>query len=109
MAGINTILSFCAAYAAALPGLPGVKLSEYLKKHEETGCPRPDLRLAHEDERFRTFVCLTCHELWAVSRSKAKQKARYEVELERVRELTDAERARTGRVFGSYYQGQRHG
>lgn len=82
-----------------------MKFSEYLySKHR---CGRPDFRLLEENDRFRTILCLSCNEVWNITRSKLKAQAREEVRLDRIRAITEAERLALRTTFGRYYAGRR--
>ena len=83
-------------------------LSEYMSRHECTGAPQ--FRLLSEDDRARTFLCLTCHEFWVISRSKIRAQAREEKRFESIRKITEQEReANRRKISGQYYQGVSHG
>ena len=82
-------------------------LGEYLSTHQ-CAVGRPDLLLVGENEGFRLFVCLSCKEEWAISRSRAKAQAREEARLGQIRRITEEEKQASKRVFGRYYAGRRH-
>lgn len=82
-------------------------LAEYLARHKCIGTPQ--LRLLSEDDKARVFLCLTCYELWSITRSRLKAQVREENRLERIRQITEAERQRAGRrICGPYYIGAPH-
>lgn len=84
-----------------------MNLTEYMQRHECTGTPQ--WRLLSEDAERRVFLCLTCHLVWTITRSRLKAQAREENRLERIRRITEAERAAGGRkICGPYYMGAPH-
>jgi len=60
----------------------------------EAKCERSELRLLGENEQSFMFVCHTCKLLWAVSKEKNKQSARWHNRARKIEELTERERQR---------------
>ena len=83
-----------------------MQFAEYLNSHP--CCSSPQYRLLGENEFLRTLICLSCKKLWHISRSKVKAYAREQNELERVRRISERERAAVRTTFGRYYGGAQH-
>ena len=82
-------------------------LMEYMQKHRCIGTPQ--FRLLSETAEARVFLCLTCHEIWTITRSKLKAQVREEKRLESIRQMTEAEReANRRKISGPFYSGRQH-
>jgi cytochrome c5 len=62
-------------------------------------CERSQLRLYGENEQSFLFTCLTCKLLWAVSKPKTKDRAKWENKVRKIQEATQIEREKTNRVY----------
>jgi cytochrome c5 len=77
---------------ADLPRCPNVKAGV---------CERSQLRLMGETSTSYLFTCATCHLLWAVSRPKTVDEARWRNQMEKVQKASARERelAQRPKVF----------
>lgn len=75
---------------ARLPDCPNYR--------EGKGCPRSDLILAGENERFYAFHCRTCGLQWMWTKPREKAAASYENEMKKVREKTEQYRKQEERA-----------
>ena len=69
----------------------------------EGKCPKSDLILLGESDKFYSFYCHSCFLEWAVSKPRTKQAAAYERDLQRVKQRTAQYREQEARakVFGA--------
>ena len=62
--------------------------------HRDGTCERSDIILLGEREHAWLMHCKTCQLFWAISKDRTRQAARHENRMKRIREATEAERAR---------------
>ena len=78
-----------------------------MQRHQCVGTPQ--FRLLSETAEARVFLCLTCYEIWTITRSKLKAQVREEKRLEGIRRITEEEReANKRKICGPYYSGGYH-
>ena len=65
-------------------------------------CEQSRLRLLGENDVAFQFTCACCGLLWAVTKDRTKQAARWENQVRRVREASDVERERAARKVYSF-------